>query len=227
MVGDPGSGGLDDPDIGIDLAQDAPADVADEEGLDHPHEGAGDVVFSMKLGFIEDGDEDVFRQDVLDDHLPDVGHDDVGVDGIPAEFQKISACFGEGCILGRLVFDQPPEFHDQIGKILFESFNRLTEGPDLLGFVVDKGCDQAIEGGVVVEGNPLQLPAVPDEDGGSAVLEEDIGRGVTFGKFLLNLVVKGIFLVFALPVSPVLTKGVFQRAVRIDGCAECGPVLQL
>jgi hypothetical protein len=80
---------------------------------------------------------------------------------------------------------------------------------------------------VVVEGSPLQLPAVPDEDGCLAVLEEDICRGVTFGKFLLNLVVKGIFLVFALPVSPVLTKGIFQRAVRIDDCTECGPVLQL
>jgi hypothetical protein len=34
-------------------------------------------------------------------------------------------------------------------------------------------------------------------------------------------------MVFALPVSPVLTKGVFQRAVRIDDRAKCGPVLQL
>jgi hypothetical protein len=66
-----------------------------------------------------------------------------------------------------------------------------------------------VEGGVILEGGPLQLPAVPDQDGGPAVFEEDIGRGVTFGKFLLNLVVKGILLVFALPVSPVLTKGVF------------------
>jgi len=148
----------------------------------------------------------------------------VGVDGIPAEIQKILACPCESIVFYCLVFDQFTESYDQIGEILLESFNSLSKRPDLLGFITDEGCDQSMKGNVIVEGSPLQLAAVTNEDSSSAVFEEDIGRGVTFCKFLLNLVVKGVLLVFALPVSPVLTKGIFQRPVRLDDCAERGPV---
>ncbi|OPY08528.1 MAG: hypothetical protein A4E68_01192 [Syntrophaceae bacterium PtaB.Bin095] len=227
MIGNAGRSRLDDPDVGIDLAQNIPADRAGEKSVDHALEGAGDVVFPVKLGFVKDGDKDVFRQDVLDDHLPNVGHDDVGIDRIMAEFQKILPSPGESGVLRSLVLNQFAQLHGQIGEVLFKTVDGIPEGSDFSGFIVYERRQQAVKCGVVAEGSALQFLSVLNENGGFAVFKEDVGRGVSLDELFPYLFIQRIVGIFALPISPVLTERVFERTIRVNGLSMGGSIFQL
>ena len=95
VIGDLGGGGLDRLDVAIDAALDVAPDVARVEGADDAGQLVGDVVFAVKLGILIDGDEDILREDVLDDHLAHVGHHQVGVDGFVAQLEEIRAPGGK------------------------------------------------------------------------------------------------------------------------------------
>ena len=76
----------------------------------------GDVVLAMELVFAKDGDEDVLGENVLDDHLPDIGQHDVGIDGLLTKLQKIISGLDEGRIRGSLLLITRRNSSSQSGK---------------------------------------------------------------------------------------------------------------
>ena len=59
----------------------------------------GDVVLAVELVLGEDAQEDVLREDVLDEHLPHVGFGDGRADALPALFEE----FGGVLLVVRVV----------------------------------------------------------------------------------------------------------------------------
>ena len=91
--------------VAFDAAVYLPPHLAFVEGAHHFAQFMGDDVFAVELGFVEDGDEDVFGEDVLHNHFAHVGQFHAGVDRFLAQFQEIFGGFLEGFVFVVLLAD--------------------------------------------------------------------------------------------------------------------------
>ena len=74
--------------VGPQTVNGLPAHVAGEEGALEGIQLAGDVVLAMELILGEHPQEDVLRENVLDQHLPDVVVRNFGTDGLVAQLEE-------------------------------------------------------------------------------------------------------------------------------------------
>ena len=94
VVGDAGGGLANGAVVGFQPLEGVFLGGAGEEGFLDAGELAGDVVFAVELGVVEDAEKDVFGEDVLEQHFAHVVGGNVGVDAVAAEFEE--ALEGEG-----------------------------------------------------------------------------------------------------------------------------------
>ena len=89
-----------------------------EKGLGDVVEFVRDVVLAVKLRLVEDRGENLFGQDVLNQHLAHVVQTQVRVDGFLDEFEQTVALRDEACVVGGLVFDDCAYLDEQVGQVV-------------------------------------------------------------------------------------------------------------
>ena len=180
----------------------------------------------MELGILIDGDEDVLREDMLDDHLAHVGHHQVGVDGFVAELEEVGARLAEGRVDLRLLGDQRAQGLQQVGQILFEGLDGLAETFDAGRLIAHKGGEQVVQRGGLCEGRARYLLTVLNQHRRLAILEEDVFLGIALLELGRDLRFEIVVAILALPVAPILPQRILERAIGADGRAGRRLVLQ-
>ena len=174
---------------------------------------AGDVVLAVELVLGEDAEEDVAGEDVLEQHLADVGVGDVGADGLAAEVQEEGGGVLVVGVAGLGVGDGLAEALQDGGEVGLELLAGLAELFDLGQLVVQEAADEAVELARAGHVDAHGLVAVLDEDGGLGVLEEDVVAGVAAVELGLDLGVEVVVGVLGLPVAAGHAEGVLDGAV--------------
>ena len=213
VVGDLVGGAADGSVVNAEAVDGLASGVAGEEGVLQGVQLAGDVVLAVELVLGEDAEEDVAGEDVLQQHLADVGVGDVGADGLAAEGEEEGGGVLVVGVVGLGVGDGLAEAFEDGGEVGLELLAGLAELLDLGQFVVEEAADEAVEitgaGHVGAHG----LGAVLEEDGGLGVLEEDVVAGVAAVELGLDFGVEVVVGVLGLPVAAGHAEGVLDGAV--------------
>ena len=213
VVGDLVGGAADGAVVGAEAVDGLAAGVAGEEGAFEGVQLAGDVVLAVELVLGEDAQEDVAGEDVLQQHLADVGVGDVGADGLAAEVQEEG---GGGLVVGVAglgVGHGLAEALQHGGEVGLELLASLAELLDFGQLVVQEAADEAVQLARAGHVHPHGNVAVLDEHGGPGVLEEDVVPGVAVVELGLDLGVEVVVGVLGLPVAAGHAEGVLDGAV--------------
>ena len=164
-------------------------------------EPTGDVVVPVEVAIIEDVREDLLRQDMLDQHLPDVGITDRRVDRLPRMIEEL-CCFGSEALVGLVsVSDFFPQRLKDGRHVALELFHRFPEVGDLLPLVSEKEVEKAEQLRAVGDATAQNLVPVLDQDGFARVLEDDVVLRVAAPELFRDLHVEIVVLILRLPVA--------------------------
>ncbi len=206
MVSNGGRLGFDGLIIGLDFSQNILAGRAREKCPRHLPNLAGDIVILMKFRLLENRGENIFSQYMLNNHFPNIGQGNIGVDGLLASFMKGGAGIEKSGTI--FVVKHVAQGGQQIGQIGLKAGNGLPKRFNMGRFVADKGSQQSMEARRVQHVHPQKFVAVAVKDGRLAILKKRITGGIAFGDFLGNFLIKQIMLIFAFPIAPILAQGI-------------------
>ena len=126
-------------------------------------------------------EEDVLGEDVLQEHLADVGLGIGGADAAVAEFEELGHARAVGGVAGLGVGDGLTQVLKYVGEVGLELLLGLAELLDLGEFVIEEGADGAVQFAGAGHVRPHGLGAVLEEDGAEGVLEDDVVAGGSRG----------------------------------------------
>ena len=216
VVGDVVGGPADGAVVGAEPVYGLPTHVAGEEGVLQPVEPPRDVVLAVELVLGEDAQEDVLRQDVLEQHLPHVGVGHLGADGLPAQLQEAGGGGHVVMVLGLGLLDGLAQVLEDGGQVGLELPLRLPELLDLRQLVVEEAADDPVKVAGAGHVGPHGLFAVLDQDGGPGVLEDDVVARVATVELAGDLGVEVVVGVLGLPVASRHAQRVLDGAVGHD-----------
>ena len=121
-----------------------PPHVAGEEGALQAVQLLRHVVLPVELTLVEHSLEDVFGQDVLEQHLPHVCKGDDGADGLAAQFQEGRGGLLVARALRLRLGDGGPQVLQHHGEVGLELALGLAELLDLRQLVVQEDADEAV-----------------------------------------------------------------------------------
>ena len=81
----------------------------------------------MELRFVEDGHENLFGENVLNHHFPNVERRDIGIDGFAAGFQELIPRLLKTGVCASLRVNHVPQRGQDGRQIRFKFVNRLPE----------------------------------------------------------------------------------------------------
>ena len=125
----------------------------------------------MELVFGENPQEDVLRQNVLDQHLPHVVVGHRRADGPVAQVKENLRRFLIPAVAGLGVNYGFPQVLQHCRQVIPELLPRLPELLDFGQFVVEELPNQRVQRGSVGHVHPHRFPLVLEQDGGARVLE--------------------------------------------------------
>ena len=173
----------------------------------------GHVVFAVELVLGEHPQEDVLGQDVLQQHLPDIGLGYRGADGLAAMLEEAGGALLVGRI-GSLGFGHRlPQVIQHRRQIGLELLLCLPELSDLRQLVVQEPLQEPVQPVGVGHIDPHRLCAVLEEDGIDGILEDDVVAGIALVELGLYFRVEVVVGVLGLPVATGHAKRVAHRAV--------------
>ena len=121
-------------------------EVAGEESRFQRVQLAGDVVLAVEVAVVEDLGENLFGQDVLDQHLAHVGIGEAGVDGLLRMLQELRRRLRERrrcrCAARSIIVAQRLQHGRQVGLELLDG---LAEVGDLGALVAEEQLEQLFQ----------------------------------------------------------------------------------
>ena len=111
-------------------------------------ERGGDIILAVEIGILKHFGEDIFGEDMLDQHFLDIILAHRRVDRIARMGEEIVLCAGEIAGCGALFLNNLAQAVENSGQIDLELGNRLFEIGDLRAFVREisgKQCKQGID----------------------------------------------------------------------------------
>ncbi len=195
------------------------AEAVADESVDDTLDFKGDSVAAGELGVVEDGAEEAFGEEVLDEHLIDGFAADVGVEGELAKGKE----GGEGRleVFVRLVgsgdfFSKAAgELGDALGEFLDGVVEFLNVG---LGETIKTRKESGKLAGIgEIAGE--DAVAVLIEDGALGVLKDGVVKGVAAADFLFDFAVEIVVGVLRFPVAARDGEGIAEGSVETDRVA--------
>ena len=167
----------------------------------------------MELAFGEHAQEDVLGEDVLQQHLANIGGGDVGADGLVALLQEGLG----GCLVGHVAslggVHGSAQVVEDSGQVGFELLLGLAELLDLRQFVVEEAADQAVQFARAGHIHPHCFFPILEQHGGLGVFENYVVAGVAAVELLLDFGFQIVVGVLGFPVAAGHAQGVFYGAV--------------
>jgi hypothetical protein len=173
---------------------------------------AGDVVVAVELA-VEHLREDLFGEDVLDQHLAHIGGREAGVDRFLRVLQELRRGLGERGIGRVLALDHRAQRFQHRGQVGLELRHGLAEVLDLGTLEAEKQFDQLFERMRVGHVATHHLFAVLDQHGPGTVFEDDVVLRVAALELVFDLGVEDVFGILGLPVAEGHAQLMQQRAV--------------
>jgi hypothetical protein len=173
----------------------------------------GDIVLPVKIVLVENLGENLFRQDVLDQHFPHILRRHRGADGLLRMFEKLDGGVTEGGVFVLRLFDHRAEGFEDGWQIGLKLRHRLAELGDLGPLIVEEEIEQPFQRVRVVDRAAHHLLSVLDQNGGRAVFEDDVVLGIALEEFLGDFLVEIVRFVLGLPIAERQAQVIEQRAV--------------
>ena len=173
----------------------------------------------MELVLAEHAQEDVAGEDVLQQHLADVGVGHVGADGLAAQVQEEGGGVLIVGVAGLGVGHGLAQAFEDGGQVGLELLAGLAELLDFGQVIVQEAADQAVQFARAGHVHAHGLGAVLEEDGGLRVLKEDVVAGVAAIELGLDFGVEIVVGVLGLPVAAGHAQGILDGAVGPVPCS--------
>ena len=187
----------------------------------------GDIVLAVEVGILEHLGEDVFGQDMLDEHFPNVFFADRRVDGVASVLEEGVLGAREIAAGGAFFGDDVAQRCENLGEVERELLHRLAEVGDLGALVGEEPGEQREQRLDIVHRRFASPSAVLIEDGDTVIAEDDIVFRVALAEFGLDLAFEVVVFVLGFPIAKRDAKRVKQRSVGVDAVARLGDDLVL
>ena len=156
----------------------------------------------MELGLPEDAQEDVLGEDVLEQHLPDVGLRHAWANALPAQLQEVRRGHLVLRVVNLRLVHGLPQVGNDGGQVGLELLLGLAELLYLGKLVLQEGADEPVKLPGAGHVSPHGLFAVLYQDGDLGVLKDDVVPGIAPVELSLDLGVQVVAAVLGLPVTP-------------------------
>ena len=169
----------------------------------------------MELVLGEHPQEDVLGEDVLQQHLPDLGLRHGGADAAVTQLEEPGDALAVLLVALLGVGDRLAEVLEDGRQVRGELLPRLAELPDLRQLVVEEPADESVEPAGVGHVHPHRLIAVLEEHRDPGVFEQNVVAGIAAGELVLDFGIQVVVGVLGLPVAAGHAEGVADGAVGL------------
>ncbi|WP_245267366.1 hypothetical protein [Methylosinus sp. LW3] len=170
----------------------------------------------MEIAVVENARENVFRQNVLNQHLAHVIGRDDRIDRVAGVVEEFLFRFGEGLVAFARLLDFLAQRRQHGGQVGLELLDRLAELRDFRPLIAEEQIEQAFEPTRVVIGDARDFLLVLNQDRATRILENDIVLRIALALLLVDFLVEVVVFVLGFPIAERHAKGVEQGAIDVS-----------